>query len=109
VPTSRFNSSNIGENMDISANGTACTVPDVGNITMDLDGVETINMAAVGGADTVVTISPAPRHAGQHRPRCQQRGRWPADTVLVNGTSGDVTSPLPAGRQLSVHGLRRMW
>ncbi len=40
--------------MDISANGgRARLFRDVGSITMDLDNVETIDVRAVGGADSV--------------------------------------------------------
>ena len=49
-----FNGANANENIDISANG--CRVRlfrDVGNVTMDLNGVEGINVNALGGADTI--------------------------------------------------------
>src|SRR4051794_30195933 len=42
--TLQFNGANIGENIDISANGSRVRFfRDVANITMDLDGVEQIN------------------------------------------------------------------
>ena len=50
-----FNGSNANENIEIAANGGRTTLfRDVGNVTMDLDGVERIALAALGGADTVV-------------------------------------------------------
>jgi hypothetical protein len=52
--TLQFNGSNANENMDISANGSRVRLfRDVGNITMDINGVENINVAALGGADTI--------------------------------------------------------
>ena len=48
-----FNGSNVGEHVDISANGgRARLFRDVGAVTMDLNGVERIQLAALGGADT---------------------------------------------------------
>ena len=57
-----FNGANVNENIDISANGgRARLFRDVGNVTMDLNGVEHIQLAALGGADTIKsTTSPAP-------------------------------------------------
>jgi Ca2+-binding RTX toxin-like protein len=53
--TMQFNGSNIGENIDISANGSHVRFSrDVANVTMDLSGVERINFAALGGSDHVV-------------------------------------------------------
>jgi Ca2+-binding RTX toxin-like protein len=52
--TLQFNGANIGENIDISANGERIRFfRDVANVTMDLDKVEQINFTALGGADTI--------------------------------------------------------
>ena len=49
-----FNGANVNENIDISANGSRVRLfRDVGNVTMDLNGVEHIQLAALGGADTI--------------------------------------------------------
>jgi Ca2+-binding RTX toxin-like protein len=49
-----FHGANVSENIDISANGGGARFSrDVGNITMDLKGVEAINFTALGGADHV--------------------------------------------------------
>src|SRR5713226_6316204 len=49
-----FNGSNAGENIDISANGGRTRLfRDVGNVTMDLNGVEKIQLNALGGADNI--------------------------------------------------------
>ena len=49
-----FNGANINENIDISANhGRVKFTRDVGNVTMDLNGIEHINFKALGGADNI--------------------------------------------------------
>ena len=49
-----FNGANVNENIDISANGsTAALYPRVGNVTMDLNGIERIQLNALGGADNI--------------------------------------------------------
>ena len=49
-----FNGANVNENIDISANGSRVRLfRDVGNVTMDLNGVENIQLNALGGADTI--------------------------------------------------------
>ena len=88
-----FNGSNAGENMDISANGGRVRLfRDVGNIIMDLNGVEKIQLNAVGGADNItvndltgtgvtqvaIDLGATPGATG---------GDGQADTVTVNGTA----------------------
>jgi Ca2+-binding RTX toxin-like protein len=90
-----FNGSNAGENIDISANGShARLFRDVGNVTMDLNSIEHIQLAALGGADTIsvddltgtgvtqvaIDLGATPGVQG---------GDGAADTVIVNGTAGD--------------------
>ena len=49
-----FNGANIAEKIDISANGSRTRLfRDVGNVTMDLGGIEHIQLNMLGGADTV--------------------------------------------------------
>jgi Ca2+-binding RTX toxin-like protein len=49
-----FHGSNANENIDLSANGTRVRLfRDVANITMDLNGIEALNLDTLGGADTV--------------------------------------------------------
>jgi Ca2+-binding RTX toxin-like protein len=57
-----FNGANIAERVDLSANGNRLRFfRDIGTITMDTDGVETVDFNALGGTDTVtVTTSRAP-------------------------------------------------
>jgi Ca2+-binding RTX toxin-like protein len=88
-----FNGANISENFDISANGPRVRLTrDIANIVMDLNGVETITVNALGGADRIVINDlsgtdvtdinlnlAAAGGAGDAQP----------DTVIINGTSGD--------------------
>ena len=49
-----FNGANVGENIDLSANGSRLRLfRDVANITMDTNGVEQVDLNVLGGADTV--------------------------------------------------------
>jgi Ca2+-binding RTX toxin-like protein len=49
-----FNGANVNENIDISANGSRVRLSrDVGTVTMDVNGTETIDVNAKGGADTI--------------------------------------------------------
>src|SRR5207342_3688427 len=49
-----FNGANVGEKVDISANGSRVRLSrDVAAITMDLNGIEHIQFNALGGADNI--------------------------------------------------------
>jgi len=53
VDTLQFNGANINERIDLSANGTRLLFTrDVASIVMDVNGVEQVNVAERGGADT---------------------------------------------------------
>ncbi len=101
-----FNGANIAERIDISANGQRVRLSrDVANITMDLNGVERIEVHALGGADNIVindlTGTDLPTGGvlvdlagtlGGKRP-----GDGAVDTVTVNGTAGnDAISCFPS-------------
>src|SRR5260370_38915577 len=52
--TLQFNGANIDEKIDISANGgRASLTREIANITLDLDNVETIDVNAKSGAETI--------------------------------------------------------
>jgi Ca2+-binding RTX toxin-like protein len=52
--TMRFVGSDVGEHFNLSANGPRVRLfRDVGNVTMDADGVESLDLRALGGADGV--------------------------------------------------------
>jgi Ca2+-binding RTX toxin-like protein len=107
-----FNGANVNENMVISANGAdAILTRDVGNVTMDLNSIETIQIAARGGADTIlvndltgtgvtsvaVDLSAQPGRNG---------GDGVPDTVIVNGTAGADTIKIDGDAgQVNVRGL----
>jgi Ca2+-binding RTX toxin-like protein len=110
--TLQFNGANLGENIDLSANGSRLRLfRDVGTVTMDVNGVEQVNVDALGGADTVtvndlsgtgvanVNIDLAGALGGR-------TGDGAADTVIVNGTPGaDAIKIAGAGSSVVVAGL----
>ena len=107
-----FNGSNAPENIDISANGAdARLFRDVGNVTMDLNGVEHIQLSTLGGADNVtvndltgtgvtqVAIDLAGTVGGK-------TGDGAADSVTVDGTAGnDHITVASSGGSIVVNGL----
>jgi Ca2+-binding RTX toxin-like protein len=107
-----FNGANINEKIDISANGgRARLTRDVANITMDLDSVETIDVNALGGADTL-TVNDLTETGVKNvnidlaSPPGSGTGDGQADSVIVNGTAkNDVIAITGAGTGVSVAGL----
>jgi hypothetical protein len=105
-----FNGANINENIDISANGSRVRFfRDVGNVTMDADGVETIAFKALGGADTITVNDLAGTDVTKVAIDLQASGGGgdgQADTVIVNAGGGnDQISVAQNGSQLVVGGL----
>jgi len=112
VDTLLFNGSNNPENMDIAANGgRARFFRDVGNITMDLNDVERIELNALGGVDNVVVgdltgtdvtevdIDLAGVIGGV-------TGDGEVDSVTVNGTAGkDAIVVASVGSDIVIKGL----
>jgi Ca2+-binding RTX toxin-like protein len=110
--TMLFNGSAGNEIFEVSANGArARFTRDIGNIVMDLNDVERIDVNALGGTDTVrvndlsatdvteVNVNLAGTIGGT-------AGDGAADTVSVNGTkSGDIINVVGAGSSVSVLGL----
>ncbi len=106
-----FNGAAVNENMSLSAEGERSVfLRDVGNIRMDMDGVERLDLTALGGTDTMtvndmtgtdfrradVDLS-APTGGGDGQP----------DTVTVNGTPrGDDIDVTADGARVEVRGLR---
>ncbi len=107
-----FRGANVNENIDISANGGRVRFSrDVGNINMDLNGVETIDFAALGGADNIVVGDLSGTDAKQVNIDLAgtpggSAGDGQQDTVTINGTNGDdvITLSLQNGA-LVVDGL----
>lgn len=88
-----FNGSNVNENIDISANGSRVRFTrDVGNITMDLNGIEEVDFNAVGGADNVTVNDLTGTDVSTVNVNLNSStgaGDGAADSVIVNGTSND--------------------
>lgn len=92
-----FNGSNVGESLDISANGQRSRLfRNVGSIIMDLDDIERVVLNALGGADAVTVNNLAGTDITEVRidlatPPGSGVGDAQIDTVVVNATAGDDT------------------
>ena len=90
-----FNGANVNEHIDLSANGSRVRLfRDVGNVTMDLNGVEQVNVNALGGADTITVNDLTGTGVTQVNIDLASTpgsgtGDGQADTVIVNGTAGN--------------------
>jgi Ca2+-binding RTX toxin-like protein len=88
-----FNGSNVGENIDLSANGGhARLVRDVAAITMDLDNTETVDLHALGGADTITVndlTATDVRNVKIDLAASTGGGDGQVDTIVINATNGD--------------------
>jgi Ca2+-binding RTX toxin-like protein len=108
--TLRFNGSAANERFALSANGKRVLFTrDLANIVMDFDGLEEVDLIALGGADTVtvgdlsgtalaavdVDVRSAPGGGGDGQP----------DQVIVTGTSGDDTVNVEGQGGVLVTGL----
>jgi Ca2+-binding RTX toxin-like protein len=108
----RFNGSAIGEIIDLSANGSRLRfLRNVGNIVMDLDGVERMDINALGGAD-IITVNDLSGTAVTEVNMDLagvlggNAGDAQADTVTVNGTASPDTINLAGnGGAVEVSGL----
>src|SRR5262249_49013626 len=107
-----FNGANINERMDISANGARARLTrDVGNITMDLNGVEHIQLNALGAADTITVDDLTGTDVKQvslelSGPTGSGQGDGAADNVIVNGGAGDEpVTVATSGTGVVVNGL----
>jgi len=107
-----FNGANIAEKIDISANGTRTRLfRDVGNVTMDLGGVEHIQLNMLGGADTITVNDLSGTDTNQvnidlSSPAVSGTGDGAADTVITNGTANnDQINVVTSGNAIVVKGL----
>ena len=91
--TLQFNGANVNENMDLSANGSRLRLfRDVGNVTMDVNGVEQVNVVALGGADNITVNDLSGTGVTDVNIDLAGTpgtgiGDGQADTVIVNGTA----------------------
>jgi Ca2+-binding RTX toxin-like protein len=87
-----FFGANVSEGINVFANGGRVLLGrDIGNVTMDLAGIEVIELRALGGADSIVVGDLA--GTGMARLHIDLRGPsgggdGAADTVTVNATQG---------------------
>jgi Ca2+-binding RTX toxin-like protein len=106
-----FNGSNASEQFDVSANGRRVRfLRDVGMITMDLNGIDEIDLNALGGADrlTVGDVSGTDLTEIQTNLAGSQgvADDGAADQVVVNGTaSNDAIVASGSSDKVSVTGL----
>ena len=93
--TMLFNGANLSEKVDLSANGNRLRFfRDLGNITMDTDGVETVDFTALGGADLVTVNDLTGTDVGDVNVDLAAAGGGgdgQPDRVVVNGTKGNDT------------------
>jgi Ca2+-binding RTX toxin-like protein len=102
----QFNGSNAGEKISVSAQGSHVSVfRDVGNITMDLTGMETINIAAQGGADTIAVNDMTGTDVKTVNVDLSESA-VAADNVIVGGAPGDDAFKIvTGGTEAVVNGL----
>jgi Ca2+-binding RTX toxin-like protein len=88
-----FNGANLDEKFVLSANGSRARLTrDVGNVTMDLNAVELVDLNALGGADQI-TVNDLSTTDVTHvnldlaSPAGSDVGDGQADSVIVNGTA----------------------
>ena len=111
LDTLLFNGANIGENIDISANGERARLfRDVGTITMDMNDVEHIRVNALGGPDNIVvndmTGTDVTRVDVNLAASGGEVGDGQKDVVTVNGTNGnDVVTIVASGTSATISGL----
>jgi Ca2+-binding RTX toxin-like protein len=93
--TMLFNGADVAENVTMTANGGRLTFFRVqGNVTMDTDGVETIDDNALGGADIITVNDLTDTDVTQTNLDLAgtlggSAGDAAVDNVVVNGTDGD--------------------
>lgn len=105
-----FFGSNTGENIDLFANGgRALLVRNVANVTMDLDGVERVDLRTLGGGDNVVVGDLTGTDVAEFGIDLRGPaggGDGEVDTVTVNATQGsDVFGAAGDSGGVTVFGL----
>ena len=108
-----FNGANIGEKIDISANGGRVRFTrDVASVVMDTDDVEQFDFQALGGADDIVIRDLSGTDVQRVRIDLGAAGGGSdgqADKVTVEGTAGDdVIYISSSGTTLFVEGLGQL-
>jgi Ca2+-binding RTX toxin-like protein len=112
VDRMRFNGANIAERFELSANGPRLRFTrNIGNITMDTDGVELVDVNALGDVDLVTVHDLSGTdvtrvNVDESNPAGSGLGDGAADQVNVEGTNGsDVVSAEGSNGSARVTGL----
>jgi Ca2+-binding RTX toxin-like protein len=107
-----FNASNVSEKIELSANGPRLRLTrDVASIVLDADGIQTVNINALGGSDNVIVdnlvgTAVALVNVDLASVVGTTNGDGAADTVTIAGTSGADTFNVAAnGNAVEVTGL----
>jgi Ca2+-binding RTX toxin-like protein len=110
-----FNGSNDAENFDFSANSNHVrflrTVANAANVTMDLSGVEELDLNARSGADAIVVNDLSATdltvlNIDLDSAAGNGTGDGATDSVIVNGTAGDDAVQIAAfGTRIAIGGL----
>jgi Ca2+-binding RTX toxin-like protein len=107
--TLQFNGNAANESMDISANGGRVRLfRDVGNVTMDINGVENINVAAGGGTDTITVHDLHGTRVDKVNIDLGAQGGGSdcaADTVNIDANPGDTIKVTEKNGVITVSGL----
>ncbi|HMC70754.1 MAG TPA: hypothetical protein VKJ07_16470, partial [Mycobacteriales bacterium] len=107
--TLTFIGNGANENFALTANGShAVLTRDVGTITMDTEGVEALNLATLGGTDTVNVGDLSGTHLRANNIDLSSAGApdGQLDSVTVNGTNdGDHVLVAADGSAVQVDGL----
>src|SRR6188472_3801231 len=113
--TMRFNGANIAERFELSANGPRLRFTrDIGNITMDTDDVEQVDVNALGAADLVTVhdlsgTDVTKVNVDESNPAGSGLGDNAADQVVVEGTNGsDVINVAGDASAVAVSGLQAL-
>jgi hypothetical protein len=105
-----FNGSNASENISLSANGSRFRLTrDVAAITLDANGMQTVNVRALGGTDNVVVNDLAGTAVAQVNIDLGASGGTgdaQVDTVTINGTeSSDTINITASAGAIGITGL----
>lgn len=105
-----FSGADAAEIIDISANGARVRfIRDIGNITMDLNGIETLTFNALGGADAITVNELSGTDATRvdlNLGAAGGDGDTQADSVTINGTNAaDTIAVNGINNSISVTGL----
>jgi Ca2+-binding RTX toxin-like protein len=111
-----FNGANISEFIDVAANGGRVRLfRDVGTVVLDLNDVETIDLHALGGIDTIAVNDLSGTDVAKVKVDLAAIpggtvGDTQPDTVVVAGTTGaDAVNIASLGGAASIKGLLRRW